>query len=175
MQDLPCTQRLNQLVCTGAGTSYPDTAISGFITDNKVGVLIVTMMIMLPTQALTRRMFGEVQVEPRPLVTTKSPAKTQVTLVRSFGRTRYRVSTQPPSGGGYYLVNSNNDVDDPRSFVSAPLIKGQFASAPKFQRYVCTKYAVLISHTPSPLIRPGHGGFMAINWSHKHKHRHCLI
>ena len=42
MQDLPCTQRLNQLVCTGAGTSYPDTAISGFITDNKVGVLIVT-------------------------------------------------------------------------------------------------------------------------------------
>lgn len=130
-------------------------------------------MIMLPTQALTRRMFGEVQVEPRPLVTTKSPAKTQVTLVRSFGRTRYRVSTKPPSGGGYYLDNSNND--DPRSFVSAPLIKGQFASAPKFQRYVCTKYAVLISHTPSPLIRPGHGGFMAINWSHKHKHRHCLI
>ena len=34
-------------------------------------------------------MFGEVQVEPLPLVTTKSPAKTQVTLVRSFGRTRY--------------------------------------------------------------------------------------
>ena len=50
MQDLPCTQRLNQLVCTGAGTSYPDTAISGFITDNKVGVLIVnivTIMFML--------------------------------------------------------------------------------------------------------------------------------
>ena len=46
-------------------------------------------MMILPTQALTRRMFGEVQVEPLPLVTTKSPAKTQVTLVRSFGRTRY--------------------------------------------------------------------------------------
>ena len=70
-------------------------------------------------------MFGEVQVEPRPLVTTKSPAKTQVTLVRSFGRTRYSLLR---------AVNVIYNNDGFRSFVSAPLIKGQFASAPKFQR-----------------------------------------
>ena len=75
-------------------------------------------------------MFGEVQVEPLPLVTTKSPAKTQVTLVRSFGRTRYSIQ-QPPSSGECYLMLCNDGL---RSFVSAPLIKGQFASAPKFQR-----------------------------------------
>ena len=103
MQDLPCTQRLNQLVCTGAGASYPDTAISGFITDNKVHCHHCHQNDhVIPTQALTRRMFGEVQVEPLPLVTTKSPAKTQVTLVRSFGRTRYSIQ-QPPSSGECYL------------------------------------------------------------------------
>jgi len=88
IKDLPCTKRLNQLVCTGAGSSYPDNSITTFISDNK---------------ALLRRMFGENQ-QQRPKTTTK----TTVTLVRSFGHT---------------------------SFVAAPLIKGQFASAPTFQRF----------------------------------------
>ena len=68
LQDLPCTKRLNQLVCTGAGSSYPDNSITTFISDNK---------------ALLRRMFGENQ-QQRPKTTTK----TTVTLVRSFGHTR---------------------------------------------------------------------------------------
>ena len=71
IKDLPCTMRLNQLVCTGAGTSYPDTRISTFITDNK---------------ALLRRMFGEQQEQVQPLVTTPKP---KVTLVRTFAHTRY--------------------------------------------------------------------------------------
>jgi len=91
LKNLPCTMRLNQLVCTGPGESYPGGSITTFVGDNK---------------ALLRRMFGENQTQ-RP-VTTKTPAKTSVTLVRSFGHT---------------------------SFLAAPLIKGQFASAPKFQRF----------------------------------------
>ena len=63
--------RLNQLVCTGAGSSYPDNSISTFITDNK---------------ALLRRMFGENQEQVQPLVTTPKP---KLTLVRSFAHTSF--------------------------------------------------------------------------------------
>jgi len=97
IRDLPCVMRLNQLVCSSAGNSFPKKAIATFIDDNK---------------ALLRRMYGELQ-EPRTVT------QTTFTIVRSFGHT---------------------------SFVAAPLIQGQFASAPKSQqrwqwinmREVCT-------------------------------------
>jgi len=86
LRNLPCVMRLNQLSCTGRGTSFPTTKISSFIDDNK---------------ALLRRMFGE-QQQPRTVT------KTTLTIVRSFGHT---------------------------SFVAAPLVQGQFASPPTFQRF----------------------------------------
>ena len=67
LRNLPCVMRLNQLSCTGRGTSFPTTKISSFIDDNK---------------ALLRRMFGE-QQQPRTVT------KTTLTIVRSFGHTRY--------------------------------------------------------------------------------------
>jgi len=85
IRDLPCVMRLNQLVCSSAGNSFPKKAIATFIDDNK---------------ALLRRMYGELQ-EPRTVT------QTTFTIVRSFGHT---------------------------SFVAAPLIQGQFASAPKSQQ-----------------------------------------
>ena len=36
LQNLPCTMRLNQLVCTGPGESYPGGSITTFVGDNKV-------------------------------------------------------------------------------------------------------------------------------------------
>ena len=69
LRNLPCIMRLNQLSCTGPGTSFPTTKISSFIDDNK---------------ALLRRMFGE-QQQPRTVT------KTTLTIVRSFGHTRYLI------------------------------------------------------------------------------------
>ena len=54
LKDLPCVKRFNQLYCSSAGTSYPESAISTFANDNK---------------ALLRRMFGELQ-QPRPVTQT---------------------------------------------------------------------------------------------------------
>ena len=39
LQNLPCTMRLNQLVCTGPGESYPRGSITTFVGDNKVSVI----------------------------------------------------------------------------------------------------------------------------------------
>ena len=36
LQNLPCTMRLNQLVCNGRGESYPGGSITTFVGDNKV-------------------------------------------------------------------------------------------------------------------------------------------
>jgi hypothetical protein len=49
IRDLPCVTRLNQLLCTSYGNSYPTQSIDIFIKDNK---------------ALLRRMYGVLQ-EPR--------------------------------------------------------------------------------------------------------------
>eukprot|EP00090_Calanus_glacialis_P040546 TRINITY_DN70763_c0_g1_i1.p1 TRINITY_DN70763_c0_g1~~TRINITY_DN70763_c0_g1_i1.p1 ORF type:complete len:144 (+),score=17.98 TRINITY_DN70763_c0_g1_i1:109-540(+) len=49
IHDLPCVTRLNQLLCTSYGNSYPTQPIDTFILDNK---------------ALLRRMYGVLQ-EPR--------------------------------------------------------------------------------------------------------------
>jgi len=46
ISDLPCVTRLNQLSCSGQGSSYPITNINTFILENR---------------ALMRRMYGELQ------------------------------------------------------------------------------------------------------------------
>jgi len=66
LRNLPCVQRLNQLVCTSSGNSYPDGAIGTFIDDNK---------------ALLRRMYGELQL-------ARTVTKTTVRIVQTFGAPR---------------------------------------------------------------------------------------
>jgi hypothetical protein len=66
IRSLPCLKRLNQLSCTGGGSSYPEASIAKFIDDNK---------------ALLKRMYGELQL-PRTV------SKTTVRIVRTFGQTR---------------------------------------------------------------------------------------
>ena len=67
IRGLPCVKRLNQLVCSSAGNSFPKKAIGTFIDDNK---------------ALLRRMYGELQL-PRTVT------KTTVRVVHTFGQRRY--------------------------------------------------------------------------------------
>ena len=67
LRGLPCVRRLNQLVCSSAGTTYPKAAIGTFLDDNK---------------ALLRRMYGELQL-PRTVT------KTTVRVVHTFGQRRY--------------------------------------------------------------------------------------
>ena len=59
LKDLPCVKRFNQLYCSSAGTSYPESAISTFANDNK---------------ALLRRMFGELQ-QPQPVTQTQTTVR----------------------------------------------------------------------------------------------------
>ena len=69
-------------------------------------------------KALLRRMYGELQ-EPRTVT------KTTFTIVRSFGHTRYLKVENTSEALILFIFFS---------FVAAPLIQGQFASAPTFQR-----------------------------------------
>ena len=64
LKGLPCSLKYNQLKCSGPGPSYPDSAISEYVQDNK---------------ALLRRMFGIQQVRPK--VITK---KTTIKVIRTY-------------------------------------------------------------------------------------------
>ena len=113
LQNLPCTMRLNQLVCTGPGQSYPGGSITTFVGDNKVSVaryrlsLVLMMSHYRPSSGecsektrwvkhgnetmdgvLHSLIYNFLLTQTQRPVTTKSPAKTSVTLVRSFGHTR---------------------------------------------------------------------------------------
>ena len=61
--NLPCSIKYNQLQCTGKGPSYPNSAISKYVDDNK---------------SLLRRMFG-IQEERQ-----KSVKKTTIKVIRTF-------------------------------------------------------------------------------------------
>ena len=71
IKSLPCTLKYNQLKCSGKGPSYPNSAISEYVEDNK---------------ALLRRMFGIQEVKKK--IVKK---QTTIKVIRTFSPDKYEV------------------------------------------------------------------------------------